>query len=149
MAAMSRNAAFAGAATLLVGAVVLTGFWILGVPSEQRAAAADRQRVRDLKAIAQSIHAMWEGSSPERRELPASLPQVRPAPNLQRLFFRDPVTEELYEYRRLEGAKYELCATFATDDRPEVSGARPGAAAFWSHPKGQQCYVLAASEKPQ
>jgi hypothetical protein len=42
----------------------------------------------------------------------------------------DPETGAPYEYRRVDGNRYELCATFTGD----------GGEGFWRHSAGRHCY---------
>jgi hypothetical protein len=49
----------------------------------------------------------------------------------------DPATGVQYEFRPLEGARYELCAIFEGESR---DSARFADAGFWSHRAARQCF---------
>ena len=107
-----------------VGLVV--GFWLLGSPAQQREVAVDRKRVEDLRAIARELHA--RGGTP-----PESLSELRAQQH-------DAVTGAEYEYRPLDGTRYQLCATFSA---PTQRG--PLEPPFWRHEAGRQCFTLDAA----
>jgi hypothetical protein len=106
---------------------VVAAFIMLGSPTHQRALALDRQRVRDLRDTAQELHEQYA-----TEPLPAKLAQPK----------RDPISGAPYEYRRLSGRDYMLCAQFElpearTDREPYVSES-------WRHAAGRFCYRLDA-----
>jgi hypothetical protein len=117
-----RHKLFGLAATAAVLIAVTLGFTAMGGPSSQRAVQADAQRTRHLHQIAEAIR--------DRGTLPESLDQVP---------FRstDPETGARYEYRPLSNASYELCATFASDNRLEAPTRR---STFWLHGPGRRCF---------
>jgi hypothetical protein len=121
----ARRRFYALVAATAVGAAVVLGFTLTGSPSAQRALQADLQRVRQLQEIASSL-----GPGRGSGQLPESLPA-----ELQRL---DPVTGTPYEYTRLSGEQYQLCATFSTDTRGQGSEY----SRFWEHPAGRHCFTL-------
>ncbi len=144
---MKRNdVIFLTSAVVLVVAVVAFGFWTLGSPLRQRQAAWDSKRVADLGAIAAEIHAQWtRKDGTQARELPAKLSELVSAPGAQPVRLQDPVTGQPYEYMRLEGSAYRLCATFArasNEYRKEAAGLPPS---FWDHPRERHCFVLDAA----
>jgi hypothetical protein len=117
-----RHKLFGFAAIGAVLAAVILGFTAMGGPSTQRAVQADVQRVRGLYEIAEAIRS--------RGNLPESLDQVPFRSN-------DPETGARYEYRPLSSASYELCATFASDNRLEAPTQR---STFWLHGPGRRCF---------
>jgi hypothetical protein len=117
-----RHSAFAGAAVVMAAAGLVVGFANLGSPAQQRALQADRVRIEQLRRLAYELQAR-AGAPPE------SLDELR-SPHM------DPLTGASYEYKRLSGARYELCATFAGESR----------AGFWAHGPGRQCFALDASQ---
>lgn len=125
--------AAAGATAAVVIAVVL-GFLSLGSPNEQRLARADEQRIAALSRLAGEVNGRWRA---EKHTLPASLSGVSAnAP-------KDPMTGAPYEYRAIGPNQYELCATFARDNRKEAARSQ---SEFWAHPKGHYCFMLEASQ---
>ena len=129
-----RDAVAAGVATFVVAAAVLAGFLNLGGPSGQRQLQLDRTRVENLRTLSNEIRVRY-GSS---RKLPATLDEAagHRAP-------RDPLTHQAYEYSATGGTGYQLCATFARDNRDEMTNF-PGP--FWNHPAGHHCYALDAEQ---
>ena len=130
---LSTDRAFAMISLVSVVAAVIAGFWLLGSPSQQRLIALDGDRIRDLQAIAREIQ-----DFPGEDSVP---PESLPAPRNGFNDFRDPVTDEPYEYRRLSETHYELCATFATDSQAQR---RPPLAQNdrWQHPAGRHCFEI-------
>jgi hypothetical protein len=131
----SRNTAAAAGASLAVVIALVQGFLTLGRPSVQRLVQADNKRVVNLGELATQIKSKWMSSN---HVLPSNIDGVPSASLL-----KDPVTHAPYEYRAMGANKYELCATFATDNRQDSS---QGEVAFWNHPKGHFCFALDASE---
>jgi hypothetical protein len=131
---MNRSVWGALAASTAVVAVVFLGFLVLGSPGKQRLAQSDLRTVRALANLAQQINMKFSGADkvlPDNLEkLPVSVRQ-------------DPVTGGSFGYHVRSRSDYELCATFATDNRdaPVTSIADP-----WSHPKGDYCFPLDASQ---
>ncbi len=128
---MSVSRAIAVTAILIVVAVVVAAFVTIGSPKHARAEALDRQRVLDLGDTATGLHEDY-GAGP----LPAALPQPR----------HDPVSAKPYEYQRLGGNRYRLCATFELPTPPEQR-AGPYVNTFWRHPAGRFCYTLDAGSR--
>lgn len=128
-------------ATVAIAVAIAFGFWVLGTPQRQRLQAADEQRVEDLHAIALNLH--WNARSTLNRgqavELPASLP-----PDIRRT---DPITEQPYEYQRLDDTTYELCAEFATNSAADPLQ-RQDENEFWLHPSGEHCFEFNVLEQP-
>ncbi len=133
---------FALLALAAVVIAVITGFWLLGSPDKQRQLRADRQRLQDIREIAQRLHEQAKRSPTLGK--PINLPASLPPPVRQ----FDPISGKTYEYRRLDSTHYQLCAEFATDsnkdrlrDYPEMNQD------FWQHPSGQHCFQLDVLEE--
>jgi hypothetical protein len=109
---------FAVVSAVAVGLALVAGFAGLGSPAAQRMQEADRRRIQHLRDTA----ALLQG----RRSLPEELPATQV----------DPVTGQRYEYHRLDGTRYELCATF------DAAAAEPAA---WAHGAGRHCFPLDAA----
>jgi hypothetical protein len=123
-----RDSRFAYAAYAAAAAGLVIGFWLLGSPAQQRDIGADRRRIEHLRGIAAELHA--RGGTP-----PSSLQEL----NSPRM---DPVTGNAYDYRPLEGTRYELCAVFGAaspQDSRQLS--------MWRHEAGRHCFVLDASRQ--
>lgn len=121
---------FAALATVAVAAGAVAGFWVLGTPGQQRLIMGDRQRIEDLSAIANTLY--WKKQDQDDYLLPETLDSKD-----QR---EDPITQELYQYNRLDSSRYKLCATFATDSSThKIANANNRT---WQHPQGSYCFVL-------
>lgn len=129
----SRDRVYASISTLAVLAGIAAGFVMLGSPGNQRNIEADRRRVQDLQSIARSLHSRKDAGRPSSLA-DAGLRQT------------DPVTRSAYEYRRIEGTKYELCANFATDT---LNSNDVYPIQFWRHNSGRHCFTLDAMSLPQ
>jgi hypothetical protein len=134
---MNRNSFAAIAATLAVIVVVGLGFHFLGGPGTQRLVRADDARVRSLAMIAQQIQQAWHNS---KGVLPANLDNLPEIPELAK---KDALTGKPFPYRPKSGSQYELCATFATDNR---EGDTRDSSDQWIHPKGDYCLQLDAAK---
>jgi len=88
----------------------------------------DNRRVRDLYDLTVQIENKRYGGG--LQEPPASLADVA-------LTSSDPFTAQPYEYRRLDGEHYQVCAEFRAPS-PRASGL----ALFWAHPAGRKCFDI-------
>ncbi|MCU1243626.1 MAG: hypothetical protein JWO71_4352 [Candidatus Acidoferrum typicum] len=130
---MSRDQWAAIAATIAVAVVVILGFRVLGSPASQRLVQADLRTVGAIAELAQQINQKWATGA---RPLPADLNKLPSA------LKQDPVTGKPFVYHAKSNDEYELCASFATDNRnaPTVNTADP-----WIHPQGDYCFQFQAS----
>jgi hypothetical protein len=130
---MSRNVWAAIAATLAVVIVVILGFRVLGGPANQRLVQADLRTVNTLSQLAQQINQRWTTGG---KTLPVNLDKFQSSVK------QDPISGKAFVYHAKSNEDYELCATFATDNRdaPAVNTADP-----WIHPKGEYCFQFQAS----
>lgn len=146
-----KTAVFLTISAIVVIAVLIFGFLKIGSPAHQRDLASDNRRVNDLSSLAQEIYNVvnpplrHNQTSTIVRALPETLDEL---PQIYTKNPRDPVTGEPYEYRPLEGNKYELCATFATEAVEEKNTDYYGPRIFKTHPAGRHCFTLDASKQP-
>jgi len=140
----TRTTAFATLATAAVVVTFLGGFAITGAPSHQRQIQADSKRVDDLRGIATAIKVWHDRAATDAamQPFPANLSDLS-ARGLLSGSIRDPETKAPYEYIRVSGTRYQLCASFA-DFTSEQPG--PRTSDFWNHPKGRVCFGLNAAE---
>jgi hypothetical protein len=117
---------------VVVAAAVIAGLILLGAPAEERARRLDERRVQDLSGIARATDVYWTRTS----RLPASLDELRRETGAE-VLSTDPASGAPYQFRALDGAQYELCATFDGESRESDRG---GEAGFWSHRAGRQCF---------
>lgn len=118
---------FAGCAGLTMVLTLGFGFWSTGSPSSVRVLSEDNRRVRDLYNLTVQIGNKRYGGL---QGPPASLADVA-------LPAKDPFTGVPYEYRRLGGDRYQVCAEFRA-----ASTVASGAALFWAHPAGRKCFDI-------
>lgn len=127
---------FATLATLAVTSGAIAGFWVLGTPGQQRLIISDRQRLEDLNAIANTLY--WRSQDQTDYVLPDTL-----APDDLR---EDPLTQELYQYSKIDEVRYSLCANFATDSSTHKLANEDNQ--DWQHPEGRHCFELSLDQPP-
>ncbi len=124
---------------LVAAAAVAGGLAIIESPKEARMHRLDERRVQDLRQAASAIDLYWA----RHKTMPESIPVAAVATGWES-DGRDPTTGEPYGYRVIEGAKYELCATFErTSDLPPATYGDPLAA----HGSGHQCFAMEAKDR--
>lgn len=132
MRRLSRAQIVGTLVTLAVTAAVAAGMLVMGSPGEERARQLDERRVEHLAGIARAVDLYWT----RHARLPASLDELGSEVG-EDLIPSDPGTSASYEYRPLEGGRYEVCAQFDGDSPRPDQGARDD---FWLHGTGRQCY---------
>jgi hypothetical protein len=138
--------------SVIVLAVLVAGFAIVGSPGTERERKFDDRRIDDLRVINSEINNIVYGIDPTRPQptppapvnpLPSTLREVVEGASFQRPNIADPATGEPYGYRVIDGDTYELCATFsfAQSEPFDVQ---------WNHPGGPYCFQFdtAQSEEP-
>ena len=134
-----RSIFFAAILIIAVLSSVIVGIFLLGPPSEWRLRQLDERRVSDLRELSYAIDDYWARAG----VLPVSLNELSWEEEwLSELV--DPETGAAYEYRVLDIASYELCASFSNDtgtDYREVPHR-----SFWYHGFGRQCFRLQAQD---
>ena len=130
----SRRAIVLGASGTVVAGAIAAGLIFLGSPAEERERRIDDRRVADLHGIAAAVNLHWSRDA----RLPAALDELVTEPGLG-INTRDPATSEVYEYRVLDGVRYEVCATFDAE-----SGTGAGASSMASPAEAgcQGCHAL-------
>jgi hypothetical protein len=119
---------------------IVTGFFLVGTPSEQRATRFDTQRVSDLQVIQSEIVNYWQQKG--------KLPQVSEDLNSSITGFVLPKDPDgtAYEYTTKEPLTFELCATFKTEAKHNIhtSPVFPVYNDFtnqnWDYTKGHTCF---------
>jgi hypothetical protein len=130
---MNRNVWAAIAACVAVVAVVILGFRVLGSPGTQRMMQADLRTVRSLAELARQINTKWAAND---NTLPKDLEKF--AASIK----QDQISGKAFGYRVKSSNEYELCATFATDNRDTPATDTTDS---WVHPKGDYCFQFDAS----
>jgi hypothetical protein len=147
------------AAAVLVAAIA--GIAVIDSPTTLRARERDQIRLTALRDVASAVdcYYSYEGGTPDTLETMRASLAARAAtttiayacPWREQL---DPATGASYEYRPLDGAAFELCATFdrASDDRDDaqtLTYAWPRAGGYRTmtavHGEGRHCFTLEAA----
>jgi hypothetical protein len=131
---MNRNVWATIAATVAVVAVAILGFREMGGPGTQRLKQGDLRIVQSLARAAQQVNEIWRR---DKTSLPKDLETF---PERDR---KDPLSGQIFRYHVKAGSEYELCATFALDDREAAQSTNMDE--FWLHPKGDYCFQLDSS----
>lgn len=124
-----------------VAAVIVSGFFIVGSPAEERAYRLDYQRTFDLGMIQNQIVSFWQA----KQKLPNNLPELED----DITGFRAPKDSETgldYKYRKTGNLSFELCANFARPSRRETTSSRPLSSephfdGNWEHQAGEKCFT--------
>lgn len=136
---MSFNRLFVAATFAIVIAGVAAAFTFLGTPSYERLVALDDVRVSDLQRVASLLHEKYPNGN-----LPARLSEG--------MTLRDPVTKQPYQYRRVDGKRYVLCAVFAANETSDRGQQYPPGAQWlardWHHAVGRSCFELDVTVSP-
>lgn len=139
---------FAGIAVgVIVVAVAIFAFSIIGSPANQRSQRLDQERVEDLYQLSWQIDVFVE----EYNELPHDLSSFEYSDN----YLLDPETAIPYKYEQLDEQSFLLCANFALSNEGES-----GRGAFlraglrnlsgptsWQHNAGEKCFEFTVREK--
>ncbi len=129
----------------VVAAIVVVGLYFAGSPQRARALRLDDRRVGDLQTLQNQIVWHWQ----TKKVLPSKLADLADTqPGFEAPM--DPDTKLSYEYRVVDGLKFELCATFAlatpadSYNRGYNSYAYPQSyivgAVDWTHAAGRVCF---------
>lgn len=126
--------------SLVVIALVVWAFFIVGSPMSARLAGFDQQRVYDLQSIQGQILNYWQ----RKQSLPENLNDLTDSISGYRVP-QDPTTKQDYEYRVLDSAKvtFEICATFDTAQSQGDKNASMPVSEFsqnWDHGVGRTCF---------
>ncbi len=134
---------FAWGTGVLVLAVVVGGFFLVGSPTTARLMGFDQQKTSDLQETQYQIVNYWQS----KEKLPNSLSDLND--DISGFMVPlDPQTGENYEYNVIdaENLTFELCAEFNKQGSDMYGEARPvtpagkGLSENWSHPEGRHCF---------
>ena len=141
-ATLALRVLLAGVIIVVVGCIAYA-VYLMGSPGQQRDITLDRDRISHLSNISANIDIYWELND----ELPEDLAQM-PGPRYSIRRIHDPESGVPYEYRVLEGPRYELCAAFSTDTAMAPDRDRPFSDRRWDHGAGRTCFELEAQARP-
>lgn len=90
---------------------IVYSFSIIGSPASQRQLRLDQRRLEDLQNIQYQIINFWQ----QKEKLPEQLNELIDPLQSWQSIPKDPEFEKgrLYEYRKIEAQKFEVCATFS------------------------------------
>lgn len=134
--------------SIVVAGSIVSGFFIIGTPAEQRDRRFDEQRIQHLQTLQDRLINHWT----QKKVLPNGLDELTDsisgytAP-------RDPQTGASYGYDVKGELSFELCAEFKTDSKdfgpsftmaqPELRAKTPYYDAYqqnWDHGIGRTCF---------
>ena len=131
---------------LVIGAIVVViatlgySVYLVGTPGQQRDVRLDERRIDDLRDISRNIDRFLQLNE----AMPESLEDMK-GPRFHVNSIEDPETGVFYEYRVIEGTRYELCAVFTTDNTEGRRGERRSFSdSVWDHGVGLTCFQLEA-----
>jgi hypothetical protein len=131
-------------ASLIVLIIVGIGVSSIGSPTTQRNIRFDEQRISDLSSIQGALIDYYRNND---NILPKDLLALSQASGYYIASVKDPQSNENYEYRIISDNKYELCASFATDNQTEELAKRTYYnQEIWKHGVGRTCFSLTAGE---
>lgn len=134
-----------GVGGLLVTSII-SGFFIAGTPSEQRAVRFDEERINDLSILQNNI----VNYSISNNALPKDSTELT---NWSGELPTDPDTDAPYVYTKKSKTEFELCAKFAAEQSednansmyyPEIYQEKTSVnligGSSWKHPVGEYCF---------
>lgn len=131
---------------LAVVVAIVLAFLEIGSPADARRDRSDATRVERLNNVASAVRSYFS----EHKKLPADLAELPKKDHWSRSDYEDPITKEPFEYRVVDEAHFELCATFEMDwtlERAKKKGLMNwDLLPFAEHKKGRQCFTLSAEE---
>ncbi len=97
-------------ASVLVLAGIVWAFCVIGSPMAQRALRFDQRRIEDLQSIQWQVINRWQ----QKGTFPETLEELSD-PISSYMVPKDPEFEKgrVYEYKKIRGLTFELCATFS------------------------------------
>lgn len=126
-------------------ASIVSGFFIVGSPAQQRNIRMDLQRVQDLQNIQYQLLNYWT----QKGAIPQALTELQD-PISGFIIPVDPLTKTAYAYQVKGPYAFELCATFADASRNEPGTERymkqsypmqvDGISDVWEHAEGSVCF---------
>lgn len=128
----------ASGVSVLILAIVIAGFFIVGSPSTQRQQRFDEQRTSDLQSIQYEVINYWQ----QKGRLPATLAELT-NDVIGYATPTDPTTNVDYTYAATGKLSFRLCATFA---QPTVFLGRGQTKPLgvnndsWEHGAGETCF---------
>jgi hypothetical protein len=137
---LKRFKNFALITGILILAVLVASFAIVGLPQDQRAARFDEQRINDLSNIQYNVISYYQ----HKGEVPASLEDLDDSLSYSSVP-TDPQTHAEYQYQKISTTSFKLCASFGTsymEPGNVTDSYNKGAlSSVWTHDKGTVCFA--------
>lgn len=126
--------------TMIILAAIITGFFFIGSPSEQRLRRIDEQKIQSLQTIQIDIETYWYSN----KKLPRALTELKGTKYTSN-GLTDPQTNKAYEYKLTDEKHYQLCAEFnlasySWDFSRKYAQTLPENS--WGHSSGKYCFDL-------
>ncbi|MDA8611401.1 DUF5671 domain-containing protein [Candidatus Pacebacteria bacterium] len=130
--------------SLIILISVVSGFFLIGSPAEQRKIKNDEIRVNNLRSIQYSVLEYWQ----KTEGLPENLEDLND-PLSYYIEENDPVTGESYEYKVIDELTFELCADFESESLSSSEGSSLARPVYekgligdenWKHEIGKTCF---------
>lgn len=120
----------------LVIVVLISSFFVIESPTEARGRKLDQKIISNFETIKRGLETYYR----DNQKLPESLKTLEEQnySYVDSKEFMEGGSEKYYDYRIIEGKRFELCATFNSSS---VIGGKETAynSANWKHDKGYQC----------
>jgi hypothetical protein len=125
-------------ATVLVLAMIIWSFSVIGSPANQRKLRMDQRRLEDLQSIQWQVISYWQ----QKEKLPETLAEMN-NPLASYMVPQDPEFQKgkVYEYSKTGAMSFELCATF---DLPQPKGWVPGTSGGGVYPMATRDVAVSA-----
>jgi membrane protein YqaA with SNARE-associated domain len=126
--------------SLIIIAAVVSGFFFVGSPSEQRLRRIDEQKIQSLQTIQMDIETYWQLN----KKLPRALSELKGSKYTSSNLV-DPQTNKAYEYKAIDEKHYQVCAEFNLSSYNWDYSQKYGQALLnysWGHPSGKYCFDL-------
>ena len=138
-----RRMGIASATVIVIS--VAAAFTLIDSPALAREKAFDRQREYNMASLQYSVRNFYS----RHARMPESLEELHEDGYVNRRVTQDPATGDVYAYRIVNEVEFELCATFATDNREDddefyrATGPHGGA---FMHGDEHTCFTLQARD---
>ncbi len=137
---MRKYYIFIAILSVLFVLMIVGGIQLVGSPMKNRAKEADKKIVEQMTKLTQEIEIFYQSN----KQLPASLNDI----NTNSI--DDPTAKDKYAYKVISANKYEMCATFSTDNSADTSrdywGKNTGQYQLYTHKKGENCITFTAPD---
>lgn len=128
----------------IVAVAIVGGFFIVGLPKEERMLRFDSKRISDLQYLQSEILYFWQN----KNRLPEKLEELKD--DIRGVYIPidpDTETQDGYIYEVLGSESFTLCANFSKEAKAGFQGLRAKPVSYdqagsqnWDHPAGHFCF---------